>query len=59
MAEETRKTCPECNGEKKLSGVCTCDMEWRGNQKGDNWEDCQCTDEEICPVCQGAGYITE
>ena len=59
MTGETKKTCPECNGEKKIAGTCVCDMEWRGTQKGDEWIDCQCTDEEICPVCQGAGYVAE
>jgi hypothetical protein len=34
-------------------------MEWRGSQKDEDWVDCQCTDEEICPVCHGAGYVTE
>ena len=59
MSADTKKTCPECNGEKKIAGTCTCDMEWRGTQKDDEWSDCQCTDEEICPVCQGTGYVSE
>jgi hypothetical protein len=59
MPTENKNICPECNGEKKIAGNCVCDMEWRGTQKGDDWEDCQCTDEEICPVCQGTGYISE
>ena len=53
MAAETKKICPECNGEKKIAGNCVCDMEWRGTQKDDEWADCQCTDEEICPGMSG------
>ena len=59
MADEINKICPECNGEKKIPGICTCDMEWRGTQKDEEWNDCQCTDEEICPGCQGTGYVSE
>jgi hypothetical protein len=57
MADTNMKVCPECNGEKKIAGTCVCDSEWRGTQKGDEWSDCQCTEEEICPVCQGTGYV--
>ena len=57
MSDEARKVCPECGGEKKIGGTCVCDMEWRGSQKGDEWEDCLCTEEEPCPVCQGSGFV--
>lgn len=56
MNEET-KICERCNGKKVVSGQCECAMEWRGTQKGDQWEDCQCTPEEECPACHGTGYI--
>jgi len=59
MASEKKIVCPECNGEKKIAGSCVCDMEWRGSQKGDEWVDCQCTEDEICPFCQGTGYVSE
>ena len=57
MTDEARRVCPECNGEKKIGGTCVCDMEWRGTQQGDEWEDCQCIGEETCPVCHGTGYV--
>jgi len=57
MVGETKKICPECNGGKKIAGTCVCDMEWRGSQKGDEWDDCQCSKEEICPGCQGTGSV--
>jgi hypothetical protein len=47
MTNDTNKICPECNGEKKISGTCVCDMEWRGS-----------TDYEICPACRGTGYVS-
>ena len=58
MAAETKKICPECKGEKNIAGNCVCDMEWRGTQKDDEWADCQCTEAETCPLCQGTGYVT-
>lgn len=57
MADEARKVCPECDGKKKISGTCVCDMEWRGSPKGDEWEDCLCTEEETCPACHGTGFV--
>ena len=51
MTDATEKICPECKGDKKIPGTCVCDMEWRGSRKDDEWEDCQCVDENICPVC--------
>jgi hypothetical protein len=51
------KTCPECNGNKTIAGVCTCDMEWRGTQAGEILEDCQCTPDTSCPLCKGKGLI--
>ena len=58
MADDTNKICPECNGDKKIPGTCVCDMEWRGSQKGEEWTDCKCSDEEICFFCQGAGSVS-
>ncbi|MCB2182435.1 MAG: ankyrin [Desulfobulbaceae bacterium] len=51
------KICPECNGEKIIKGICTCDMEWRGSNKEDDWEDCQCTPDTTCHLCNGKGVI--
>lgn len=57
MTEKEKKICPECEGRKVVEGVCTCDMEWRGTQSGDDWEDCQCSQEVKCPLCNGKGYV--
>ena len=57
MTQEGKKQCPTCNGKKVIGGVCECSTEWRGTQKEDEWEDCQCTPEEECPNCGGAGYV--
>ena len=57
MSEEGKKQCPTCNGKKVIGGVCECSTEWRGNQTGDDWEECQCTPEEECPTCQGTGSV--
>ena len=57
MGQNEQQLCPECKGKKVIPGTCTCDMEWRGTQQGEDWEDCQCTQDELCPVCKGKGYI--
>ena len=57
MAQKNMKICPICQGEKVVEGVCECAMEWRGTQKGDDWEDCQCTPEQQCTACQGTGFV--
>ena len=57
MAGTEKNICPECDGKKVLSGTCTCDMEWRGTQQGEDWDDCQCTQETECPVCNGTGFV--
>lgn len=57
MKEKNKKVCPTCNGKKVIKGTCTCDMEWRGTQTGDDWEDCHCTPDQKCPTCAGTGYI--
>ncbi|MCB2184200.1 MAG: hypothetical protein KQH63_19415 [Desulfobulbaceae bacterium] len=54
---EGEKICPECKGEKTIKGVCTCDMEWRGSKKGDEWDDCQCTPDTTCHYCNGTGVV--
>lgn len=54
---QAKITCPECNGSKIVKGVCSCNMEWRGNKIGDQWEDCQCTPEITCPECGGTGLV--
>ena len=59
MADKTKTICPECKGEKIISGTCVCDMEWRGSQQDGEWVDCQCVEEEVCPVCLGTGYVQE
>ncbi|MEJ2689589.1 MAG: hypothetical protein P8130_06480, partial [Deltaproteobacteria bacterium] len=43
-----------------LVGIfCSCNMEWRGSQIGDRWEDCQCTPEVTCTECNGTGFVGE
>ena len=60
MADSTKKECPECTGKGAVSGTCTCDMEWRGNKIGDEqMEDCQCTPETPCSMCNGTGYVED
>ena len=59
MTQKTKKVCPTCQGTKVIAGICECNMEWRGNQKGDEWEDCQCTPEQECPTCSGTGVVDE
>lgn len=59
MKQKEKKQCPTCNGKKNIGGVCECNTEWRGTQKGDDWEECQCTPEEECPGCGGTGYVEE
>ena len=53
--EKENKVCPTCDGKKVVSGVCECSSEWRGTQSGDDWDDCQCTPEEIVGVCVNSG----
>lgn len=57
MPDSTKKVCPECKGRKMIPGVCVCNSEWRGNQVGDDWDDCQCAREQECPTCKGTGHI--
>ncbi|MEW6220834.1 MAG: hypothetical protein AB1634_15060 [Thermodesulfobacteriota bacterium] len=49
--------CPNCGGQKTVPGFCTCNMEWRGTQVGDQWEDCKCAPDVECPTCHGAGTV--
>jgi hypothetical protein len=57
MTQKNMKICSTCKGKKVIEGICECSMEWRGTQKEDNWEDCQCTPEQECPSCQGTGFV--
>lgn len=57
MTDENKTVCPACQGKKVIAGTCECNMEWRGTQGQDNWQDCQCTPEVQCPTCQGTGYV--
>ncbi|MBU0481763.1 MAG: ankyrin [Proteobacteria bacterium] len=57
MKNERNRICPTCQGKKYLEGNCECNMEWRGNQKGDDWEDCRCTPKLECSACSGTGYL--
>jgi len=57
MAEKKKEKCPQCDGRKVIPGVCVCDSEWRGTQVGDDWGDCKCAREQLCPTCGGAGYV--
>ena len=59
MTEKMKKICPLCNGEKIIKGSCSCNMEWRGNQKGDDWEDCLCTPDQECSTCSGTGLVED
>jgi len=56
MTKQEKQTCSTCLGKKVVPGECQCSMEWRGTQKGDEWEACQCTQEQTCPACGGTGY---
>ena len=49
--------CPLCQGKKVVAGTCECNSEWRGTQRGEDWDECQCTPEQPCVMCKGTGYI--
>jgi len=52
------KECPVCKGEKVITGICSCNMEWRGTQLDeDEWEDCKCTPTQTCSTCHGTGIV--
>jgi len=36
---ESKTICPRCNGKKTINGNCECNMEWRGSDGDDGWED--------------------
>ena len=55
--EGISKQCPTCQGKGQIQGVCSCNMEWRGTQTGEGWEDCKCQPDQECPTCHGAGTI--
>ncbi len=57
MAPENKKICPLCQGKKIVAGTCECNSEWRGTQRDDEWDECQCTPELQCEMCKGTGYI--
>lgn len=57
MSTSDSNVCPKCKGEKVIPGECICDVEWRGTQSGDDWDDCICAREQECPICRGTGHI--
>lgn len=57
MVKEKKEICPVCQGKKVVAGTCECNSEWRGTQKGDDWEDCRCAPEQQCVMCGGTGTI--
>lgn len=57
MEEKKEKTCPTCQGAKVLKGTCECNVEWRGTNSEDGWDDCQCTPDQQCSTCQGTGVV--
>jgi hypothetical protein len=57
MGNADKKVCPECNGEKVIQGTCECNSEWRGSKVGEEWNDCQCVPQVVCPVCKGTGFV--
>lgn len=57
MSQENKKICPVCQGKKVVAGTCECNAEWRGTQKGDDWEECQCSPEQPCAMCMGIGFV--
>ena len=54
-----KQNCPQCKGNKTIEGTCECNMEWRGTQMDDTWEDCRCTPDIKCPTCGGKGYLDD
>lgn len=59
MVEKNISVCPICQGKKVIAGNCECNMEWRGTQDGDEWEDCQCTPAQECSACSGTGQVED
>ena len=57
MTQKTEKTCPTCQGKKVVAGTCECNMEWRGTQGENGWDDCQSSPEQECPTCGGTGVV--
>ena len=57
--KKSKKKCPECLGEKILPGTCECNSEWRGSQGDDEWNECQCTPDIPCPVCNSSGVVEQ
>lgn len=54
---QERTLCPVCEGKKVIPGTCECSSEWRGTQEGEDWEECQCSEEVQCSNCDGTGYV--
>ncbi len=54
---ESKKTCPECNGNKIIVGNCECNPEWRSMDPQDGVDDCICEPDHDCPTCKGIGYV--
>lgn len=57
MTKEKKEICPVCQGKKVVAGTCECNSEWRGTQRGDDWDDCQCAPEQQCEMCGGTGTV--
>ena len=56
MTEEKRTQCPTCQGKKIIEGVCETSSEWSGTGD-DAHDDMQCTPDQVCPTCNGKGYV--
>ncbi|MBA3006593.1 MAG: ankyrin [Desulfocapsa sp.] len=57
VTQKNKVICPLCQGKKVVAGTCECNSEWRGTQRGEDWDECQCTPEQQCEMCKGTGYI--
>lgn len=51
------KLCPVCKGKKVIEGHCECNMEWRGSDGENGWQDCMCEPDHECPECHGKGFV--
>jgi hypothetical protein len=59
MAQETKKnkgTCPTCMGKTVIEARCETSGEWEGVATEDGQI---CTPTNICPTCNGKGYVED